>query len=69
MALGVSSRTSLASPKSEVIFVRVVLCGAGPGWLSINSYAHNPLLKATLFFTSEFGPKSHRNDCGVLALR
>jgi hypothetical protein len=31
MALGVSSRTSLASPKREVISVRVVLCGDGSG--------------------------------------
>jgi len=49
MALAVSSKTSLDWPKREVISVRVVLCGAGLGCLSINPYAHNPLRKATLF--------------------
>ena len=29
--LGVSAETSLAEPKREVISVRVVLCGVGPG--------------------------------------
>ena len=36
MALDVSSRTSLASPKSGVISVRVVLCKAGPGGLTVS---------------------------------
>jgi hypothetical protein len=55
MALGVSSRTSLAWPKSEVIAVRVVLCRVGSGCLSINPYAISPSLIATLFSVSEFG--------------
>ena len=55
MALGVSSKTSLASPKSGVISVRVVLCRVGPGGLSINPYAHSPCRKAPLFSISEFG--------------
>ena len=49
IALGVSSRTSLASPKSEVISGRVVLCRVGEGCLSINPYALNPSHKATFF--------------------
>src|SRR5208283_409031 len=60
IALGVSSKTSLASPKSEVISVRVVLCRVGPGCLSINPYAHNPSRKATFFSKSEFGFNSPR---------
>ena len=50
MALGVSSKTSLASPKSEVISVRVVLCRVGSGCLSINPYA-----QSDPFLISEFG--------------
>ena len=49
MALGVSARTGLAPPKSEVISVRVVWCGAGPGCSSINPHALSPFRKATLF--------------------
>jgi hypothetical protein len=45
----------LASPKSEVISVRVVLCRVGSGCLSINPYAHNPFLKATLFLLRSSG--------------
>ena len=57
IALGVSSRTSLASPKSGVVSVRVVLCRAGKGCLSINPYAINPSRIATFFSTSEIGLK------------
>ena len=49
MALGVSSRTSLASPESEAISMRVVLFGVGLDCLSINPYAHSPLVKVTPF--------------------
>jgi hypothetical protein len=57
MALGVSSITSLAWPKSWVSSVRVVLCRVGPGCLSINPYAHQPSRKATFFSKSEIGLK------------
>lgn len=49
IGLGVSSRTSLASPKSGVISVRVVLCRGGKGDLIIIPYAINPSLKVTFF--------------------
>ena len=55
MALGVSSKISLVSPKREVISVRIVLCGVGSGCLSINPYAHSPLRKATLFLFRRSG--------------
>ena len=55
IALGVSSKTSLASPKSEVISVRVVLCRVGSGCLSINPYAHSPFRKTTLFLFRSSG--------------
>jgi putative SOS response-associated peptidase YedK len=37
--------------------VRVVLCRVGSGCLSINPYAHNPFLKATLFLFRSSGLK------------
>ena len=46
---------SLASPKSGVISVRVVLYRVGLGCLSINPYSHDVARKATLSFASEFG--------------
>ena len=55
MALGVSSKISLVSPKSAVISTWVVLCGVGSGCLSINPYAHSPFLKATLFLSRSSG--------------
>ena len=58
IALGVSAKTSLALPKSEVISVRVVLCKVGEGDLIINPYAINPSHLATLFSISEFGFRS-----------
>jgi len=62
---GVSSKTSLASPKSEAISVRVVLCRVGSGCLSINPYAHIPFRKRP-FSISEFGLKTL---CGSLRSR
>ena len=55
IALGVSSRTRLASPKRDLISMRVVLFGAGSGLSSIKPYPQSPLLKATFFSISEFG--------------
>ena len=55
IALGVSSRTRLASPKRDLISMRVVLFGAGSGLSSIKPYAQSPLLKATFFLFRSSG--------------
>ena len=48
-------QNQLGSPKNEVISARVVLCRVGSGCLSINPYAHSPLLNATLFLFRSLG--------------
>jgi hypothetical protein len=64
--LSVSSKTSLASPKSEVISVRAVWCRVGSGRLTINSHAHIPFLNATLFlFRSSGLTASRKSEAGI----
>ena len=64
IALGVSSTTSLAFPKREIVSVWVVLCRVGKGCLSINPYAINPSHKATFFLFRSSGLISFLNPHG-----